>query len=127
NTELFKKETIKQFIESFEILLRGIIEDANHLLYQLPLLTPVQQEKLLRQLTGKTRKLPEKATIIDDFVAQVKLTPNAPALIAGKISLSYQELNEKVNRLTHYLQQEYQLGVGKVIGVMLQRDHNLII
>jgi microcystin synthetase protein McyE len=36
NTELFKKETIKQFIESFEILLRGIIDDANHLLYQLP-------------------------------------------------------------------------------------------
>ena len=127
NTELFKQETIKQFIESFQILLRGIIDDANHLLYQLPLLTPVQQEKLLRQLTGKTRKLPEKATIIDDFVAQVKLTPNAPALIAGKISLSYQELNEKVNRITHYLQQEYQLGVGKVIGVMLQRNHNLII
>lgn len=127
NTELFKQETIKQFLESFEILLEGVITDANRSLYQLPLLTQAQQEKLLAELTGDTRELPQNATIIDDFVAKVKSTPNAPALIFGKNTLTYKELNEKVNRLANYLQQKYQLGAGKAIGLVMGRNQNVII
>jgi len=127
NTELFKKETIEQFLESFEILLMGIINNDNQRLYQLPLLTPIQQEKLLAGLRGKSHQILDNSTIIDDFIAQVKSTPNAPALIAGNITLSYQELNEKVNRLTHYLQHKYQPESKTAIGVMIGRNCNLII
>ncbi len=127
NTELFKQETIKQFLESFEILLDGVINNANSWLHQLPLLTKLQRENLLAELIGETRELPENATIIDDFVSQVNLTPNAPALVCGETTLTYQELNQKVNRLTHYLQHQYQLGAGKVMGLMMGRNQNLII
>nr|AGZ05272.1 McyE [Nostoc sp. 152] len=127
NTELFKSETIKQFLESFEILMEGVINHGNSLLSQLPLLTQSQEQKLLAELTGTTIDLPQNATIIDDFIAKVKSTPNAPALIVGQSTLSYRELNEKVNRLTNYLHQEYQLGSGKAIALILGRNQNLII
>ncbi|MHC5728894.1 MAG: condensation domain-containing protein, partial [Nostoc sp.] len=97
NTELFKSETIKQFLESFEILMQGVINHGNSLLSQLPLLTQPQEQKLLAELTGTTIDLPQNATIIDDFIAKVNSTPNAPALIVGQTTLSYRELNEKVN------------------------------
>ncbi|MBG1268402.1 non-ribosomal peptide synthetase/type I polyketide synthase [Nostoc sp. WHI] len=127
NTELFKPETIKQFLESFEILMEGVINNANSLLFQLPLLTHSQEEKLLADLIGTTIELPQKMTIIDDFIAKVNSRPNAPALIVGQTSLSYRELNEKVNRLTNYLYEKYQIGSGKAIALILGRNQNLII
>ncbi|MBD2776534.1 non-ribosomal peptide synthetase/type I polyketide synthase [Iningainema tapete] len=126
NKELFRQETIKQFLESFEILLEGVTKNANSLISQLPLLTQLQQEKLQAELIGQTIELPQNATIIDDFIAKVNSTPNAPALIVGETTLSYQELNEKVNSLTNYLHQKYQ-SAGKAIAVALGRNQNLII
>ncbi|MGV0106436.1 non-ribosomal peptide synthetase/type I polyketide synthase [Nostoc sp. DSM 114160] len=127
NTELFKPETIKQFLESFEILMQGVIKNANGLLSELPLLTQVQQEQLLAELTGKTIELPPNSTIIDDFIVQVKSTPDAPALIVGETTLTYRELNEKVNRLTNYLHEKYHIGCGKAIALAIGRNQNLII
>ncbi|MBO1055820.1 MAG: amino acid adenylation domain-containing protein [Dolichospermum sp. JUN01] len=127
NTELFKPETIKQFLESFEILMQGVIKDANILLSELHLLTQVQQEELLAKLTGSTIELPQNSTIIDDFIAQVKSTPDAPALIVEETTLTYRELNEKVNRLTNYLREKYNLGAGKAIALAIGRNQNLII
>jgi microcystin synthetase protein McyE len=127
NTELLKSETIKQFLASFEILMEGVINNGNSLLSELPLLTQLQEEKLLTELTGETRDWPKNATIIDDFIAKVNSTPNAPALIVGQTTLSYRELNDKVNRLTNYLHEKYQLGSGKAIALILERNQNLII
>ncbi|MCW5313963.1 amino acid adenylation domain-containing protein [Nostoc sp. KVJ3] len=127
NTELFKPETIRQFLESFEILMEGVINNANSLLSQLPLLTQSQEQKLLTELIGQTIELPQNATIIDDFLAKVNSTPNAPALIVGQTTLSYGELNEKVNRLTNYLHEKYQLTSGQAIALILGRNQNLII
>ncbi|MHC5820892.1 MAG: amino acid adenylation domain-containing protein, partial [Nostoc sp.] len=97
------------------------------LLSQLPLLTQPQEQKLLAELTGTTIDLPQNATIIDDFIAKVNSTPNAPALIVGQTTLSYRELNEKVNRLTNYLHEKYQLVSGKAIALIIGRNQNLII
>ncbi|MFN6527753.1 non-ribosomal peptide synthetase/type I polyketide synthase [Nostoc sp. ChiSLP03a] len=127
NTELFKPETINQFLESFEILMQGVIKNANNLLSELPLLTQVQQEQLLTELTGETIELPQNSTIIDDFIVRVKSTPNAPALIVGESILTYRELNEKVNRLTNYLHDKYHIGYGKAIALAIGRNQNLII
>lgn len=127
NTELFKPETIKQFLESFEILMESVINNGNSLLSQLPLLTQPQEQKLLAKLKGTTIDLPENTTIIDDFIAKVNFTPNAPALIVGQTTLSYRELNEKVNRLTNYLHQKHQLASGKAIALIIGRNQNLII
>lgn len=127
NTELFKPETIKQFLESFEILMQGVINNGNSLLSELPLLTQLQEEQLLSELTGERVELPTNATIIDDFIAKANSTPNALALIVGQTNLTYRELNEKVNRLTNYLYQKYQLGSGEAIALAIGRNQNLII
>nr|AQH32481.1 hybrid polyketide synthase/peptide synthetase [Fischerella sp. CENA161] len=127
NTELFKQKTIQQFLTSFEILLEGVIDNVNSLLYQLPLITQIQQQKLWSELTGETIELPQNITIINDFIAKVNSTPNVPALIVGQTSLTYRELNEQVNRLANYLHQEHRLGAGKAIALMLGRNQHLII
>lgn len=52
--------------------------------------------------------------------------PTAPALTFGNAVYSYTELNEKANRLAHFLMQQ---GVtrGSVVGICLDRSSELIV
>ncbi|MHA4812573.1 amino acid adenylation domain-containing protein, partial [Flavitalea flava] len=64
--------------------------------------------------------------IIDLFIEQVRRTPDAAAVIFGEESLSYRELDERSNRLGHYLRGK---GVKEetLIGICMDRSPNLVI
>ena len=60
------------------------------------------------------------------FVAQVNRTPCAVALVSGGQTLTYQQLNEQVNQLAHFLQQR-DIGLGSLVAVQVSRSPNAII
>ncbi|MFJ8159292.1 amino acid adenylation domain-containing protein, partial [Streptomyces sp. NPDC096136] len=60
------------------------------------------------------------------FETQVKATPQALALEAGDISLTYAELNERANRTAHSLIRRG-IGPGQLVGVALPRCAEQII
>lgn len=60
------------------------------------------------------------------FEEQAKKTPNQTAVICNGSSLTYTELNEKVNQLTHYLN-SLDIQPDTLIAICLDRSINLII
>jgi non-ribosomal peptide synthetase component F len=60
------------------------------------------------------------------FENQVELTPNAPAIICDQTVLSYQETEERANRLARYLML-YGAGPGKFVGIYFERSELPII
>ena len=60
------------------------------------------------------------------FEQQVERTPHATAVVFGKRSLSYRELNQRANQVAHYLRQH---GVGQesLVGVSLKRSPELVV
>jgi len=50
------------------------------------------------------------------FEAQVERTPDAIAVVYGEQSLTYRELNDRANRVAHYLRER---GVGPEVLVGL--------
>ena len=66
-------------------------------------------------------------TIISLFEEQVLKTPDLIALEFKEKSLTYNELNEKSNSLSDYLQREKSIGKGDFVGVKLQRREYLLI
>ena len=60
------------------------------------------------------------------FEDQVLKTPDAPALVFSGQSLSYRELNQRANRLAHYLRSQ---GVGAevLVGIAAERSLELVI
>ncbi len=57
---------------------------------------------------------------------QAAKTPSALALAMGAERLSYRELNEKANRLAHFLR-EHGVGAGQLVGVYLERSTAMVV
>src|SRR5512138_3213677 len=65
-------------------------------------------------------------TFVDLFDAQVTESPNATALICGEQKLTYQQLDERADRLAGYL---VSLGVepNELVGVCISRSLDMVV
>lgn len=82
--------------------------------------------QLLVAWNQTSRDYPKNRTIHQLFEDQVARTPDAIALIFNEQRLTYNELNEQVNRLAHYLRG---IGVGPeaCVGICMKRSLNMLI
>ena len=124
--ELFEAATIEQLLESFQVLLEGIIARPQRPVLELPLLTPAQEDRLLVEWNQTQSDYPRQCTVHQVFEAQVARTPSAPAVVYGGRSLSYSELNHRANQLAHYLRR-LKIGPDVPVGVALEPSEELIV
>ncbi|MEM9537940.1 MAG: amino acid adenylation domain-containing protein [Cyanobacteria bacterium P01_E01_bin.42] len=126
NANLFTSKTIAGMADCFRILVEAIADRPEEKLAHYPLLSPEEQHKILVEWNRTESEYPRHACIQALFEEQVAQNPEAIALIFQTETLTYQELNQKANRLAHYLQT---LGVGNesLVGVCLERSPQLII
>jgi amino acid adenylation domain-containing protein len=78
-----------------------------------------------RLLSHTPVALPE-VSLVDSFERQVTRSPDAVAVTCGMESVTYQELNERANRLAHWL---IERGVGPEcrVAVVLPRSVDLVV
>jgi amino acid adenylation domain-containing protein len=100
---LFDRSSIERHLGHWQTLLRGLVADSSALVDRLPLLTPPEQQQLLRTFNHTTAEFPHERCIHQLFEAQVARTPEATALLFQGSSLTYLELNTQANRLAHHL------------------------
>ena len=76
-------------------------------------------------LWGLTTPFPADSSLPELFAQQVKSRPDAIAVVDGEHSITYAELDERSNRLAHWLRTR---GVGAEarVGVLLDRGHELV-
>ncbi|ARU62800.1 hypothetical protein CBW65_18850 [Tumebacillus avium] len=122
-TDLFEAETIRRMKGHFAELLRGIAEEPERRVSELPLLTEEERAELLAGVTDYPE--PSRAAY-QMFERQAEKTPDAPALLMAGDTMSYQELNAKANALAHYLRT---LGVGAEtrVALFLERSFDVAV
>ncbi|MGN6152443.1 MAG: non-ribosomal peptide synthetase, partial [Lysobacteraceae bacterium] len=101
--DLFEADTIARLAESFEQLLRAVVARPEQPVGNVPLMTPAEQRRVLANFNDVPAEKPSGALIHQQFEACVAANPEATAVIFESQSLSYAELNERANRLAHYL------------------------
>ncbi|MFK8101673.1 MAG: amino acid adenylation domain-containing protein [Saprospiraceae bacterium] len=125
-TDLFLPTSIHRMMGHYERLLQSIVNQLDQPIAELPMLTSAETSQIFTEFKGKSKKLPAGITVIDEFENQVIAKPKQVALAFAQKTLSYQQLNTKVNQLANYLRKQ---GVGSqtLVGVVLERSFEMII
>ncbi len=127
NTDLFNADRIERMLGHFETLLQGIASNPEQRLHELPLLTHREREQLLVDWNNTAAEYPGKDLCLHQLIeAQAKRTPEAVAVEFEGSQLCYRELNERANRLAHYLRG---MGVGPdtLVGVAMERSFEMVV
>ena len=120
STDLFDHGTVAGLVERYVRLLASAVADPRRRLRELDLLSGSERRQLLVEWNATHRAL-EPAPLPVLFERQVAWDPEAPAVRAGEVELSYRELNARANQIARLLLAR---GVGpeSVVGVALPRS-----
>ncbi|MGB8690927.1 MAG: amino acid adenylation domain-containing protein [Microcoleus sp.] len=125
-TDLWDDSTIKRMASHFENLLSAIVTHPYKTVNELQLLSETERDQLLVEWNKTQTAYPKDKCIHQLFEEQVKLTPNAIAVVFAEQQLTYFELNQKANQVARHLQS---LGVKaeSLVGICVERSLEMVI
>ncbi|WP_327071270.1 non-ribosomal peptide synthase/polyketide synthase [Kitasatospora sp. NBC_01302] len=123
--ELFDAATVRRLAGHLTVLLGGMPENAQLAPKNVPLLTAEARAQVLHGWNDTGTELPERS-VAELFAEQVRRTPEAVALEAGRQRLSYRELDDRAEALARRL---LALGarVESPVGVLMDRCVGLVV
>ncbi len=126
NVDLFDADTIRRMLQHYITLLQSILENPEQNIDTLPLLTEEEITLVTENWNRGGEYEGPTSCLHEDFTAYALRNPEKTALIFEEHSLSYGELNQRANRLAHYL---IQSGVRPetVVGICLDRSPEMVI
>ncbi len=124
-TDLFKKQTVKRFLEHYINTLKYIIENKDVKIKDIQVISNTEKNKILYEFNNTKIEYEKNSDVIELFEAQVKKTPNKIAVIFEDEKMTYSELNEKANKLANYLKNNG-VNSNEIVGIMLPRSIELI-
>lgn len=125
NRDLFEATTIDRLMRQLNCVLQAVVEDPDHSISTLPLLTDDEEQELLAAWNNREIYTPD-LVLHELFEQQAELRPDAVALIFEEQQLTYRELNERANQLARHLAN---LGVGPEsrVGLLVERSIELLV
>ncbi|MGS2718619.1 amino acid adenylation domain-containing protein [Eionea flava] len=132
-TSLFSPESIQRNVEMYQRVLEGFVANSSQALSQLDTLPPEERNKVLYDWNSTDSHYAKDATLVSLFEAQVNRAPNNTALAFDKQTLSYQELNERVNQLSSAITERYRdvnlhdMPTDTLIGIYMDRSLEMVI
>ncbi len=127
NTDIYSEDRMTRLAAHLEKLVDSIISESKTSLDKLQLLKAEEQKTILEDYQGKIVSQSSDTTLISLFEAQADQQRNALAVKYENSTLSYAALEARSNQLAHYLQTNYQIGKGSIVGVMQDRNEYLLI
>jgi amino acid adenylation domain-containing protein len=126
STDLFEEATIARMAGHFQNILRHVVSAPHQLVSDIPLLSAPELHQLLVERNNTSAPYPYRTCLHELFEAQVKRTPDSPALTFADQTLTYRELNARANQLAHHLR-----GLGaapeQLIAILMERSSEMVV
>ena len=103
---LYNEETIARFIATYQLIISQLIDFKGKIL-NIKYLTALQYDVIIQHWNNTACQYSSYKTIQEFFEAQVNANPNKIAVVYGEQTLTYEQLNARVNQLAHYLRKIY--------------------
>ncbi|MCL2560670.1 MAG: amino acid adenylation domain-containing protein, partial [Turicibacter sp.] len=124
---VYDEETVANMHEKLTHILTQMVSSTDRLVQDIDILSESEKTMILTQFNDTACPYPKDKTIVEVFEDQVLNNPNGTAVIYNDINLTYQELNEKANRLAHYLIENYDIKPEDKVGLLLERNDQMIV
>src|SRR5437764_2498091 len=123
--DLFERDFVEAVAERLVAILHAAAATPDLALGRIDILSADERTRLLVEANDTAASVPA-ASLPELFEAQVRATPQAPAVVFGETTLSYAELNARANALAHDL---IGRGVGpeSVVALALPRCLELVV
>ncbi|MDC3743164.1 amino acid adenylation domain-containing protein [Pseudomonas syringae pv. syringae] len=125
-TALFDPRTIERMAGHWLALLQAICANAAQRIAEVPMLDRAERQQILHDWNATAADFPSEDCLHSLIEAQVRATPDAPALIFAAEQLSYAQLNARANQLAHRLR-ESGVGPDVLVGICVERSLQLVI
>jgi amino acid adenylation domain-containing protein len=125
NSDIYNRERMERMADNFGQLIHSILEHPSQSIDRLEYITA--SEKLLLSVAGTPASYPANATVVSLFEEQVERTPHHTAIAFEDQTLSYEKLNERANRVAHFLLNQAGLKTGEGVGILLNRSPECVI
>jgi len=126
STDVFKRSTAKRIASHYKNILEQIIADPFRELRRFQLVSPDEREKLLHDFNGPSPKSVSEANIIEIFEQQAHAAPDRIAVVSEASTLTYSELNRRVNQLARHLRAQG-VETGDVVAVMVRPSCEMLV
>ena len=122
----FDDGAIARMIEHLRNLLEGMAYGRAERIRDLVLLSDGEQRRMIVEWNDTAAPLDARKPIVAFFEEQADARPDAAAVAAGDVMLTYRELDRRANRLARHL---HSGGVrpGDVVGICLDRSADMIV
>ena len=107
-------------------MVESIVDDSLQSINEIALLTKPEQHQLLVEWNDTLVEYPKDGTIYELFEEQVTKTPDGIAVVYEDAQLTFKELNERSNKIAHYLRK---MGVGadSFVAIAVDRSVEMIV
>jgi thioesterase domain-containing protein/acyl-coenzyme A synthetase/AMP-(fatty) acid ligase len=119
NTDLFKKERIRQFIQQYIHVLDAVLDAPELQVSHLPLLSPDAEQTLHRVGQGPHLSRAHAHSLIELFDQHAAALDKSTAIIAGTERISWKALAEKSVRFAYALQ-ELDIQQGQIVALHME-------
>jgi non-ribosomal peptide synthetase component F len=126
DTDLFNADTIDRLSLHFQQLLKGIVNNPQQKISELPILSERERKQILLEWNNTSVNYPKNKCLHQLFEQQVEKTGSRVAAeFAGK-TLTYDELNSRANQLANYL---IKFGVKPetFVGICVDRSLDMVV
>lgn len=124
--ELFKKETMREFLNNYINTLKFVINNKNKRIREVEIISKNEKNNLLYKFNNKEFEFDYENGISSLIEKQAKENPKKTAVVFNNKKLTYKELNERANKLARYLIKN-KIKNQNIIGVCLNKNINFII
>jgi hypothetical protein len=129
NSDLFDRSSIERLTRHFETLLLAIVSDGlndtHESIATLPMLTASERQRILYDWNATSADYADDACIHELIEQRAAERPLAPAVLFQDSVVSFGELNERANRIAHYLV-SHGAGPGSIVGLCVERSPDLV-
>jgi amino acid adenylation domain-containing protein len=125
NSDLYTPGTMERTARHFEVLLNALAADPARRISELPLQTE-QERKYWRDAWNDTRTSSPRRRLEELFFESTARDPEAIALTAGTVRMSYGELAARSGRLAHLLS-ERAVSRGELVAVVMEKGWEQVV